>query len=144
MIRFAARDSTCGARNSKCTAGAMKSFTSQYSGVPVTTVADSTCVTAPGMSEPRTRSPQPTIGWFSSFGQADPQPDNDTVDTDAAGKPRAFGVNGANGTAIPGDIRGKVTETSANSENTGAGEVVANLVDGSTDTKWLAWTPTAW
>ena len=102
-------------------------------------------VVAAGMAVPPvTASAAENTEFFSSFEQADPQPVNDTVDTDAAGKPRAFGVNGANGTAIPGDIRGKVTETSANSENTGAGEVVANLVDGSTDTKWLAWTPTAW
>ncbi len=81
--------------------------------------------------------------FFSSFEQGDPQPLSDTVDTDAAGKPRASGVNGANGTAIPGDIRGKVTETSATSENDGGGEGVSNLIDGTTDTKWLAWTPTA-
>jgi predicted alpha-1,2-mannosidase len=82
--------------------------------------------------------------FYSSFETGDPQPTwNDTVDTDATGKPKAFGVNGANGTAIPGDIRGKVTETTASSENTG-GEVASNLVDGSTDTKWLSWNPTAW
>ncbi|MEC3976845.1 GH92 family glycosyl hydrolase [Amycolatopsis sp. H20-H5] len=83
--------------------------------------------------------------FSSSFEAGDPQPTwSDTVDTDAAGQPRAFGVNGANGTAIPGDIRGKVTETSASSENTDGGEVVANLVDGTLDTKWLSWDPTAW
>ncbi|MGW5748409.1 GH92 family glycosyl hydrolase [Amycolatopsis sp. NPDC003861] len=82
--------------------------------------------------------------FSSSFEPGDVQPTwTDTVDTDAAGKPRASGINGANGTAIPGDIRGKVTETSATSENTGGGEVVANLVDGTTDTKWLSWDPTA-
>ncbi|WP_329047271.1 GH92 family glycosyl hydrolase [Amycolatopsis sp. NBC_01488] len=83
--------------------------------------------------------------FSSSFEPGDVQPTwTDTVDTDAAGKPRAYGVNGANGTAIPGDIRGKVTETSASSENTDGGEVVSNLVDGTTDTKWLSWDPTAW
>ncbi|MDT7804952.1 MAG: hypothetical protein QOI78_8385, partial [Actinomycetota bacterium] len=40
--------------------------------------------------------------FSSSFEAGDTQPTwTDTVDTDAAGKPRAFGVNGANGTAIP-------------------------------------------
>ncbi|MEU0797960.1 discoidin domain-containing protein, partial [Amycolatopsis sp. NPDC005961] len=83
--------------------------------------------------------------FSSSFEPGDVQPTwTDTVDTDAAGKPRAFGVNGANGTAIPGDIRGKVTESSASSENTDGGEVVSNLFDGTTDTKWLSWDPTAW
>ncbi|WP_328609840.1 GH92 family glycosyl hydrolase [Amycolatopsis sp. NBC_00345] len=83
--------------------------------------------------------------FSSSFEANDPQPTwQDTVDTDAAGKPRASGVNGANGTAIPGDIRGKVTEVTASSENTDGGEVAANLVDGTTDTKWLSWDPTAW
>jgi predicted alpha-1,2-mannosidase len=83
--------------------------------------------------------------FYSSFETGDPQPTwNDTVDTDAAGKPKAFGVNGANGTAIPGDIRGKITESSASSENTAGGEVVANLFDASTDSKWLSWNPTAW
>ncbi|MDX3192453.1 GH92 family glycosyl hydrolase [Streptomyces sp. MN03-5084-2B] len=83
--------------------------------------------------------------FSSSFEAGDVQPTwTDTVDTDAAGNPRASGINGANGTAIPGDIRGKVTETSASSENSGGGEVVSNLVDGTTDTKWLSWDPTAW
>ncbi|ATY16472.1 alpha-mannosidase [Amycolatopsis sp. AA4] len=81
--------------------------------------------------------------FVSSFEPNDPQPIQDAVDTDAAGKPRASGVDGANGTAIPGDIRGKVTDISATSENTGGGEVAANLVDGSTGTKWLSWDPTA-
>ena len=82
--------------------------------------------------------------FSSSFEASDPQPTwTDTVDTDAAGKPRAFGVDGANATTIPGDIRGKVTETTATSENNGAGEGVAQLVDGTSETKWLAWTPTA-
>ena len=83
--------------------------------------------------------------FSSSFEPSDPQPTwQDTVETDATGKPRASGVDGANGTAIPGDIRGKVTEVTASSENTDGGEVAANLVDGSTDTKWLSWDPAAW
>ncbi|HWD03466.1 MAG TPA: GH92 family glycosyl hydrolase [Amycolatopsis sp.] len=83
--------------------------------------------------------------FSTSFEAGEPQPTwLDTVDTDAAGKPRSSGVNGANGATIPGDVRGKVTETSASSENTDGGEVSANLVDGTTDTKWLSWEPTAW
>ncbi|GAA4535493.1 GH92 family glycosyl hydrolase [Amycolatopsis samaneae] len=87
----------------------------------------------------------PPPDFTSSFEPSDPQPTwTDTVDTDAAGKPRSSGVNGANGATIPGDIRGRVTGTSASDENTGGGEVVANLVDGSPDTKWLSWKPTGW
>ncbi len=87
----------------------------------------------------------PAPAFYSSFETGDPQPSwVDTVDTDPNGKPKASGVNGANGTAIPGDIRGKITESAASHENTEAGEVVANLADGSADTKWLAKAPTGW
>ncbi|WP_033287928.1 GH92 family glycosyl hydrolase [Amycolatopsis jejuensis] len=82
--------------------------------------------------------------FTSSFESNEAPPTwQDSVDTDAAGKPRAAGVNGANGTAIPGDIRGKVTDISATSENTDGNEVAANLIDGTSSTKWLSWTPTA-
>ncbi len=82
--------------------------------------------------------------FYSSFEASDPQPTwSDTVDIDPTGKPKAFGVDGANASTIPGDIRGGATDMSANSENT-PNEGVANLFDGSTETKWLAWTPTGW
>ncbi|RJQ87637.1 GH92 family glycosyl hydrolase [Amycolatopsis panacis] len=69
--------------------------------------------------------------FSSSFEPGDPQPAQDSVDTGAAGKPRAAGVTGD-------------TVISASSENAGAGEVAANLVDGKTATKWLAPAPAAW
>ncbi|MBB4683494.1 GH92 family glycosyl hydrolase [Amycolatopsis jiangsuensis] len=69
--------------------------------------------------------------FTSSFEPGEPQPAQDTVDTDAAGKPRAAGVTGA-------------TVVSASSENTDAGEVAANLIDGKPATKWLSHDPAAW
>ncbi|MFD2415820.1 GH92 family glycosyl hydrolase [Amycolatopsis pigmentata] len=84
-------------------------------------------------------------GFSSSFEPGDPQPSwQDTVETGPDGKPKTEGVNGANGSAIPGDIRGKITDIVASGENTGAGEVSANLVDGSPETKWLTPEPTGW
>ncbi|MET7998705.1 GH92 family glycosyl hydrolase [Amycolatopsis sp. NPDC005232] len=109
----------------------------------VAVVAAAGLVAVPATSTAAADAPPPDFS--SSFEPSDPQPTwQDTVDTDAAGQPRTSGVNGANGATIPGDIRGKVTETSASSENTDGGEVSANLVDGTTDTKWLSWEPTAW
>ncbi|WP_370941733.1 GH92 family glycosyl hydrolase [Amycolatopsis sp. cg5] len=105
----------------------------------------SVVVIAAGLAAvPTTASAEAPADFYSSFETGETQPTwNDTVETDAQGKQKAFGVNGANGTAIPGDIRGRVTETSASSENT-SGEDSTMLVDGTADTKWLAWTPTAW
>ncbi|SDW69531.1 alpha-1,2-mannosidase, putative [Amycolatopsis xylanica] len=105
----------------------------------------SVVVIAAGLAAvPTTASAEAPADFYSSFETGETQPTwNDTVETDAQGKQKAYGVNGANGTAIPGDIRGRVTETSASSENT-SGEDSPMLVDGTADTKWLAWTPTAW
>ncbi|WP_179956994.1 GH92 family glycosyl hydrolase [Amycolatopsis anabasis] len=106
----------------------------------------SVVVTAAGLvTLPTSAAADPVPDFYSSFEANDPQPTwVDTVDTDPTGKPRAAGVNGANGTAIPGDIRGKVTESAASNENTDANEIAANLVDGSPESKWLAFAPTGW
>ncbi|WP_092534110.1 GH92 family glycosyl hydrolase [Amycolatopsis arida] len=88
---------------------------------------------------------QPVATFASSFEADDPQPAwVDTVETLSSGEPKAHGVTGADPNAVPGDIRGGITEIAASNENTGGGEVAANLVDGSADTKWLAWEPTGW
>ncbi|WP_346054980.1 GH92 family glycosyl hydrolase [Amycolatopsis dongchuanensis] len=80
----------------------------------------------------------PAIASFSSsFEPGDPQPAVDTAE-------RASGVNGANGSVVPGDVRGKITQVTASDENTGGNEVAVNLVDANPDTKWLAWEPTGW
>ncbi|OZM72874.1 alpha-mannosidase [Amycolatopsis antarctica] len=84
-------------------------------------------------------------GFASSFEPGEPEPAwVDTVDTDASGTAKASGVDGSDATAVPGDIRGKVTEISASGEKTSSGEVAANLVDGSTDSKWLVEEPAGW
>ncbi|WP_236792920.1 GH92 family glycosyl hydrolase [Amycolatopsis sp. GM8] len=79
----------------------------------------------------------PALSFSSSFEPGDPQPAVDTVE-------KSSGVNGANGSAVPGDIRGKVTDVTASDENTDGGEIAVNLLDASPDTKWLAWEPTGW
>ncbi|WP_043842281.1 GH92 family glycosyl hydrolase [Amycolatopsis taiwanensis] len=95
------------------------------------------------LGTPATAAPA-TIAFSSSFEPGDPQPTwVDTVETDH-GRPKTSGVNGANGSAIPGDVRGKVTDVTASDENTGAGEIAVNLLDGNPDTKWLAFAPTGW
>jgi predicted alpha-1,2-mannosidase len=84
-------------------------------------------------------------GFASSFEPGDTQPSwQDTVETGPDGKPKTAGVNGANGSAIPGDVRGKIADITASGENTSVGEVSANLVDGNPQTKWLTPEPTGW
>ncbi|MFD7922666.1 GH92 family glycosyl hydrolase [Streptomyces sp. NPDC059740] len=81
----------------------------------------------------------------SSFEDGQPAPDwQSTAETDAAGKPRRSGVDGSYGSGIPGNLNDHVTDVRASNQNDGAGEGAANLVDGSSATKWLAFTPTAW
>ncbi|ROP46244.1 GH92 family glycosyl hydrolase [Streptomyces sp. PanSC9] len=83
--------------------------------------------------------------FASSFEAGDPAPDwLNTVDTSADGGKRASGVDGGYSTGIPGNVSDHVTEVRASGENTGAGEVAENLVDGEPGTKWLAFEPTGW
>jgi hypothetical protein len=83
--------------------------------------------------------------FYSSFEDGDPVPAwIDTVDTDAGGSERASGVTGPKRTGLPGDVTDKVIAIEANGENTGAGEVAENLVDGSPQTKWLVFEETGW
>ncbi|QWF85007.1 GH92 family glycosyl hydrolase [Amycolatopsis sp. CA-230715] len=111
----------------------------------ILSVVVSSVVLAAGMTAAPAVAAPDGGSFSSSFESGDPQPTwSDTVDTDPSGKPRASGVDGTSGTTIPGDVRSKITESSASNENTEGGEVVANLVDGSTDTKWLAKAPTGW
>ncbi|MFE2585851.1 GH92 family glycosyl hydrolase, partial [Streptomyces sp. NPDC059378] len=67
-----------------------------------------------------------------------------TVDTAADGSDRASGVDGGYSTGIPGNATDHVTDLRASGENTGAGEVKENLVDGEPGTKWLTFEPTGW
>ncbi|GHA02077.1 MULTISPECIES: GH92 family glycosyl hydrolase [Streptomyces] len=83
--------------------------------------------------------------FASSFEAGDPAPDwLNTVDTGRDGTKRASGVDGGYSTGIPGNVTDHVTEVRASGENTGAGEVKENLVDGEPGTKWLTFEPTGW
>ncbi|EST34513.1 GH92 family glycosyl hydrolase [Streptomyces roseochromogenus] len=83
--------------------------------------------------------------FASSFETGDPAPDwLNTVDTGPDGKKRASGVDGGYSTGIPGNVTDHVTDVRASGENTGAGEVKENLVDGEPGTKWLTFAPTGW
>ncbi|MFF3917311.1 GH92 family glycosyl hydrolase [Streptomyces sp. NPDC001852] len=83
--------------------------------------------------------------FASSFEPGDPAPDwLNTVDTAPDGTKRASGVDGGYSTGIPGNVNDHVTDVRASGENTGAGEVKENLVDGEPGTKWLTFQPTGW
>ncbi|WP_282700320.1 GH92 family glycosyl hydrolase [Streptomyces sp. CC219B] len=83
--------------------------------------------------------------FASSFEAGDPAPDwLNTVDTAPDGSKRAAGVDGGYSSGIPGNVTDRVTEVRASGENTGAGEVKENLVDGEPSTKWLTFEPTGW
>jgi hypothetical protein len=83
--------------------------------------------------------------FYSSFEDGDPAPTwIDTVDTDQDGNERAAGVTGPTRDGLPGDVTDKVIAVRANGENSGAGEVAENLVDGSAQTKWLVFEETGW
>ncbi|MGP3922786.1 GH92 family glycosyl hydrolase [Streptomyces sp. 8N616] len=83
--------------------------------------------------------------FASSFESDDPQPTwNNTVETGPDGKKKSSGVDGGDTSGIPGNVTDKVTEVRASAENTDAGEIKENLVDGEITTKWLAFEKTAW
>ncbi|MFF5532094.1 GH92 family glycosyl hydrolase [Streptomyces cinerochromogenes] len=91
------------------------------------------------------KAPAPDREFASSFEAGDPAPDwLNTVDTGADGAPRSSGVDGGYSTGIPGNVTDHVTEVRASAENSGAGEVKENLVDGEPGTKWLTFAPTGW
>ncbi|MCC2276706.1 GH92 family glycosyl hydrolase [Streptomyces sp. ET3-23] len=83
--------------------------------------------------------------FSSSFEPGEPQPDwLNTVETGPDGRKLAAGVDGSDTSGIPGNVTGKVTAVRASGENTEAGEVKENLVDGESATKWLVFARTAW
>ncbi|GAA0900794.1 GH92 family glycosyl hydrolase [Streptomyces thermoalcalitolerans] len=83
--------------------------------------------------------------FASSFEAGEPAPDwLNTVDTAKDGSKRASGVDGGYSSGIPGNVNDHVVDVRANGENTGAGEVKENLVDGEPGTKWLVFEPTGW
>src|SRR5436190_2534460 len=76
--------------------------------------------------------------FSSSFEPSDPQP------TWVDSAERAQGVTGPSRPGIPGNVTDTVVSMSASGENTNGGEVKENLVDGSSDTKWLTFASTGW
>lgn len=91
------------------------------------------------------QSPAAGSSFSSSFEAGDAAPDwLNTVDTGADGTRRASGVDGGYASGIPGNVTDHVTDVRASGENTGAGEVKENLVDGEPSTKWLTFEPTGW
>jgi predicted alpha-1,2-mannosidase len=83
--------------------------------------------------------------FYSSLEDGEPAPTwTNTVDTDADGNERTAGVTGPKRSGLPGDVTDKVVSVRANGENEGAGEVAENLVDGSSQTKWLVFENTGW
>lgn len=83
--------------------------------------------------------------FASSFEPGEPQPDwLNTVETGPGGRKLASGVDGSDTSGIPGNVTGKVTAVRASGENTEAGEVKENLIDGESATKWLVFARTAW
>ncbi|MEV4438341.1 GH92 family glycosyl hydrolase [Streptomyces sp. NPDC049577] len=84
-------------------------------------------------------------GFSSSFERGDRQPDwVNTVDAGPDGRKRARGVDGGDTSGIPGNVTDRVTAVRASGENTEAGEVKENLIDGESATKWLVFARTAW
>ncbi|MFF0199996.1 GH92 family glycosyl hydrolase [Streptomyces sp. NPDC005017] len=83
--------------------------------------------------------------FTSSFEAGEPAPDwLNTVDTAPDGTKRASEVDGGYGSGIPGNVTDHVTDVRASGENTGAGEVKENLVDGEPSSKWLVFQPAGW
>ncbi|MFE6287782.1 GH92 family glycosyl hydrolase [Streptomyces sp. NPDC057877] len=103
-------------------------------------------VGTPGAAVALPEAPTAPGGEFaSSFEADDPAPDwRNTVDTASDGTKRASGVDGGYSSGIPGNVTDKVTDVRANGENSGAGEVKENLVDGEPSTKWLVFQSTGW
>src|SRR5262245_22406676 len=96
-----------------------------------------------GIARPALAPDGPT-DFYSSFEPGDPQPAwTDTVETDASGARKASGVTGTSFIAVPGSVTDQVTALAVSGENTGGGEVRANLIDSDVLTKWLVFAPTA-
>ncbi|MFF1376147.1 GH92 family glycosyl hydrolase [Streptomyces sp. NPDC058308] len=101
--------------------------------------AQGAAVAGPGQS------PRSQREFSSSFEKDDAQPDwLNTVETGPDGKKKASGVNGEFSAGLPGSVNDHVTEVRASGENTGSGEVAANLVDGEATSKWLTFAKDGW
>lgn len=91
-----------------------------------------------GVIPPMKQAAAAPADFFSSFEKGDPQPTwENTVETDAAGKKMASGVDGnIPFDGIQGDITDKVTEITVPGENP-PDETKDKLIDRDVNTKWL-------
>ncbi|MED4599116.1 GH92 family glycosyl hydrolase [Paenibacillus validus] len=84
--------------------------------------------------------------FLSSFEAGDPPVTwQNTVDTDHEGNRLTAGIDGNTPFAgIPGSVTNKVVEVTARGEYASSGEVAANLIDSSSNSKWLDTSSTSW
>ncbi|WP_018216418.1 GH92 family glycosyl hydrolase [Salinispora vitiensis] len=99
----------------------------------------------PGTQLPAAAAPSLDTDFFSSFDSDDSQPTwTNTVETDAAGKPKMSGVTGnPDSGGIPGNINDTIAEVTANGDNP-PNETVRRVIDNDASTKWLVFEPTGW
>ncbi|RII17735.1 Glycosyl hydrolase family 92 [Streptomyces sp. YIM 130001] len=98
---------------------------------------------APALAEPDQPARAGTE-FTSSFEEDDPAPDWGSTPEDGPDGKKTSGVGSGFENGIPGTVNDRVSAVRASDENTDGGEVKDNLVDGDSDTKWLAQEPTAW
>ncbi|MDT9695131.1 GH92 family glycosyl hydrolase [Streptomyces sp. P17] len=111
----------------------------------VWTTAFALAVGSQGVTVALPEAPAVDREFSSSFETGDPAPTwLNTVDEAPDGSKRAAGVDGGYSSGIPGNVTDHVTDVRANGENSGAGEVKENLVDGEPSSKWLVFQPTGW
>ncbi len=82
--------------------------------------------------------------FATSFEAGDPAPDwTSSTETRPDGSPWSSGVTAGSGLSLRGDVTGQVTAVTASAENA-PNEIAANLLDGDSSSKWLAFSPTGW
>ncbi|MEV0255070.1 GH92 family glycosyl hydrolase [Streptomyces sp. NPDC050732] len=113
-------------------------------GAPALALAVVVAAQGAAVAEPE-RPPRTEREFASSFEAGEALPDwLSTVETGPDGRKKASGVNGEFSSGLPGSVNDHVTEVRASGENTGSGEVAANLVDGEATSKWLTFAKDGW
>jgi predicted alpha-1,2-mannosidase len=108
-----------------------------------TAAAGALIVSAGVFAAPAVASAADKPGDFSSsFEKADQQPTASTAEVDG-GKPVQGNLTGSIRTGLPGSVLSQVSAVTASAENP-PGEVVVNLKDDDSSTKWLAFATTGW
>ncbi|MGD7789936.1 GH92 family glycosyl hydrolase [Propionibacteriaceae bacterium Y1700] len=87
------------------------------------------------------KAPDPTFS--TSFESDEPQPDWTDTPEDVDGHPDSEGIVGLPYDGLPGSVNDRIDEVRASAENAPS-EGAAQLVDGSTASKWLAFESTGW